>query len=147
MGGQEAWQREGRAGIKPRKKSKAEQRMLEPPISILFVDNTKDGMLARRLSGEEKRLAGSTSYRVRIVESAGMPLSRLLPSTNPWGAGDCGRLDCVTCNQGDEKIQDCKKRSILYQSQCQICQVDGQPREDGQGLYIGESSRSMYERA
>ena len=57
--------------------------MMNPPVSVLFVDNTKDGRLAKMLQEEEKRLGGITSYRVRIVESAGMALSRLLPSTNP----------------------------------------------------------------
>ena len=48
----------GRAGIKPAKKTKAEKRLQEPPASILFVDNTKGGILAKRLSQEEKRLSG-----------------------------------------------------------------------------------------
>ena len=48
-----------------------------------FIDSTKNGILARRLQEEERRLGGMTSYRIRIAESAGMALSRLLPSTNP----------------------------------------------------------------
>ena len=96
----------GRAGMKAPKKTRAEQVMMDPPISVLFVDNTKGGTLAKRLQEEEKRLGGVTSYRVRIVESAGMALSRLLPSTNPWGPGDCGREDCKICGQDDEVKQD-----------------------------------------
>ena len=83
---------------------------------------------------------------------SGMPLSRLLPSTNPWGPGDCGRADCPVCDQGVEKSQNCKKRNILYESSCKLCQVDGKKdgkldQKDGsKGVYVGESSRSMYER-
>ena len=110
--------------MKAPKKTRAEKVMMEPPISVLFVDNTKGGTLAKRLQEEEKRLGGVTSYRIRIVESAGMALSRLLPSTNPWGPGDCGREDCKICSQDDEVKQDCRRRSILYQSQCQVCKVD-----------------------
>ena len=71
----------------------------KPSISVLFVDNTKYGILAKMKEKEEKRLGGMPAYRVRIAESAGIALSRLLPSTNPWGPGDCGRQDCVVCSQ------------------------------------------------
>ena len=92
-----------------------------------------------------------TGYRVRITEAAGTPLGLLLPSTNPWGPQDCNRLDCITCSQGDEKRIDCRKRNILYESECTICNVgkkDGkEDLKDGKGVYVGESSRSIYERA
>ena len=93
-----------------------------------------------------------TGYNIRIAEMTGMPLSRLLPSTNPWGPSDCGREDCPVCSQEDEKPQSCKTRNILYESSCRICQVDGQQSGrmnnkvgDNRGVYVGESSRSMYE--
>ena len=103
----------GKAGIQAKRKSRADKVMMEPPVSVLFVDNTKNGILAKMLQKEEKRLGGMTSYRVRIAESAGMALSRLLPSTNPWGPGDCGRQDCMLCNQQDENQQDCRRRNVL----------------------------------
>ena len=33
----------GKAGIKVAKKSKADKVMMDPPVSVLFVDNTKNG--------------------------------------------------------------------------------------------------------
>ena len=142
----------GKAGIPAKKKSKEDKVMLEPPVSVMFVENTRDGILARMLQVEEKRLGGMTSYRVRVAESAGMALSRMLPSTNPWGPGDCGRHDCQLCNQQDETRQDCRKRNVLYENRCQVCMVDVKTdgklnQEDGKGVYIGETSRSMYERS
>ena len=79
---------------------------MEPPVSVLFVDNTKNGMLATMLQKEEKRLGGITSYRVRIAESAGMALSRLLPSTNPWGQVivDGKTVLCATSRMTSNKI-------------------------------------------
>ena len=44
----------------------------------------KSNELAKRLQAEDNRIGRMTGYRIRIAESAGMPLSRLLPSTNPW---------------------------------------------------------------
>ena len=84
----------GKASIPAKRKSKEDKVMMQPPVSVMFGENTKDGELSRMLQAEEKRLGGMTSYRVRVAESAGMALSRLLPSTNPWGPGDCGRQDC-----------------------------------------------------
>ena len=36
----------GKAGIRPKRKSRAEQAMQKPPVSVLFVENTKGGLLA-----------------------------------------------------------------------------------------------------
>ena len=89
-----------------------------------------------------------------MAEAAGTPLCMLLPSTNPWGPADCGREDCVTCGQGDERRQDCRKRNIMYESSCNICNKEetGKGKKElerlrsGRGVYVGESSRSLYER-
>lgn len=70
---------------------------------------------------EEEEASIVTGYRIRITESEGTPMCMLLPSTNPWGPQDCTRKDCVTCNQNDEKRIDCKKRNILYESECVLC--------------------------
>ena len=129
------------------------QRGPPPPTrSVLFVDNTAHGELARRLMEAEKDLGEATKYKVRIAESAGDALGMLMPSTNPWGPMDCGRQDCIPCGQDDEKKLDCRKRNILYENVCQVCnQKDGKERKDaqkdGKGVYIGESSRSLHERA
>ena len=46
----------------------------------------------------------------------------------------------------------CKKRNILYESSCRLCHVDGKKagkidkKAGNKGIYVGESSRSMYER-
>ena len=97
-------------------------------------------------------LGMKTGVRVRVVENAGTALKRVFSSTNPWGSSECGRPDCVVCSQGDEQVQDCRRRNILYENRCTVCQV-GNEKDDsklsgtGKGIYVGESSRSMYERA
>ena len=144
----------GKVGFPPARKSKKDKVMNEAPISVLFIDNTKRGTLAKRLQIEESRLSAMTGYRIRVAEAAGTPLSMLLPSTNPWGVQDCARPDCIVCDQGDEKTQNCKTRNILYENRCTLCHdinvkedKKTQPYHmDGKGIYVGESSRSMYER-
>ena len=61
----------------------------------------------------------------------------------------------MTCHQGDKQVINCRKRNILYESECTLCEADkkaGKGKEehslqDGRGVYVGESSRSIYERA
>ena len=65
---------------------------------------------------------------------------------------DCGRRDCVPCSQADDHRLDCRKRNILYENVCQLCnpEEDSKKKKDDinrKGVYVGESSRSMHERA
>ena len=69
---------------------------LPPTRSVIFMDNTAGGELARRFQKAEEDAGEVTGYRIRITESAGTPMGMLLPSTNPWGTQDCTRKDCVT---------------------------------------------------
>ena len=122
---------------------KPDTALMDSPISVMFVDNTKGGLLAKKFREEEKRLGRMTGYNVRVAETAGMAISRLLPSTNLWGAGDCGRHDCPVCELDDENTQNCKQCNILSESCCQICQVDGKKTEkermeNSKGVYVGE---------
>ena len=123
-------------------------------ISVLFVDQTVGGELARRLQQVEDRLAGVTGYRVRIAETSGSQLCRLLPSTNPWGQGDCSRPDCYTCSQEGENKVNCKERNIIYESACILCNGDRFEKKskwesfkEMTAVYVGETSRSIFERA
>ena len=65
----------------------------------MFVDQTVGGVLAKRLQMAEDRLAGITGYRVRITETSGSQLRRILPNTNPWQGMDCMRPSCYTCSR------------------------------------------------
>ena len=117
-----------------------------PTITTMFVDQTCNGELARRLQAAEDRLSRITGYRIKMTETCRSQLCRLLPCTNPWKGADCAREDCFTCNQGGDKLEDCKKRNILYESSCSACQV---PSEDKMSLekraiYVGESARSIF---
>ena len=126
-----------------------------PTISVCFIDNTAEGRLVKRMQRVEEEVSDKVNYRVRMTEAAGTPLSLLLTSNNPWGASDCRREDCTTCAQGDEKVIDCKRRNVLYESYCTLCNPEDIKRgrkdeitflKEGKGIYVGESSRSMYER-
>jgi hypothetical protein len=95
-----------------------------PLLTVLFIEQTPGRELARRLQKVEERIASITGYRVRIAETSGSQLRRLLPNTNPWAGTECGRGQCYTCSQGSEVLEDCRRRNILYESYCTICNPD-----------------------
>ena len=76
------------------------------------------------------------------------------PQTKTWGGLQCGRIECITCNQGCEELPDCTRASIVYESICVTCNPGAKekgelssPAEGAPSLYVGESSRSIQERA
>ena len=81
---------------------------------------------------------------------ASFQLRRLLPNTNPWHGSDCGRAGC---GQGGERLEDCRRCNILYESSCLARnQTDtlykkGANLGDCEGVYVGESGRSLHGRA
>ena len=65
-----------------------------------------------------------------------------------------GRELCITCNQGGEDIPACTRSSVVYENICTQCNpsamAQGELTKQAQGaksLYVGESSRSIQERA
>jgi hypothetical protein len=146
-------------GMKRKGGQQQEKRTTEiPATTVMFVEETPSGGLAKKLRAQEDRLSQLTGFRVKYVESGGTALKQHLPCTNPWQGSKCGRDNCWTCEQGDDKVQNCHKRNILYESHCTLCEdkTDGSERKkgkrkdgrlDGEGYYVGESSRSIFERA
>ena len=125
-------------------------------LAVMFVDQTKGGMLQKILQEAEDKVAEMVGYRIRMVESSGTQLCRMLPYTNPWKGQQCGRSNCYTCSQEGEEIQNCKQRNILYESACSECNPEKTSKgkvdkfkqyKEQQGVYVGESSRSIFERA
>ena len=130
--------------------------------NVMFVDSTPHGVLCSRLQKCEDRNGTVTNRRVKMVEMGGTQLGQHFSNTDPWGGAGCERIDCYTCTQGgEERKEDCFKRNILYESRCSKCkeeqeleeQVQGGPQNKKnkfnpkeRGVYVGESSRSLYER-
>ena len=76
------------------------------------------------------------------------------PQTATWKGLQCGRQECVTCNQGGEDLPDCTRASVVYESICVTCNPSASnkgelksTKEGAPSLYVGETSRSVQERA
>ena len=127
--------------------------------SVMFVENTPHGELCARLQRTADRMACVAGRRVKMVEMGGTSLGQTFSNRNPWAGAGCERSDCHTCHQGGnaDKREDCFKRNILYESRCGTCEdrrAETEPnmkrkRKDNfeePNIYVGESSRSLYER-
>ena len=122
--------------------------------SVMFVEHTRDGELAKRLREQLGRMEKVMGFRIKVVERTGTKIKDMFSLTDVWGGSQCDREDCTTCTQGGEEVPDCTRRSVLYESICTKC--NGGAREAGPlkvpnskvpSIYVGESSRSIYERA
>ena len=117
----------------------------EPPPKTPVLDFTAQWVV--------DRLAPMVGFTMRVTERGGTPLGSLLSNKNVRARQECGRLECRVCLQTGEKREDCVRRNILYESECVKC---GSEIKDGDvimersgtnaSLYVGETSRSLFER-
>ena len=124
------------------------------PRSVLFVEQTPGGELAKRLREQIKTLQPIMGFNIKVVERAGSSLRSRFPLTNLWEGVKCPRVACVPCTQeGVEQLATCVKRNVLYENICLLCNpgagAKGELKELKAGVpsvYIGESHRSLSER-
>ena len=123
--------------------------------SVLFIPQTSGGELARRTREVLERLQPAMGYKVKVVERTGTSLQQKLSQTAIWAGEKCGRDYCVTCNQGGEELPLCTRSSVVYENICVTCNPSARSKgELGEqenvgvpSLYVGESGRSIQERA
>ena len=117
--------------------------------TVFFVPATKGGKLTEMLKEKEYELARITKFRVRYQEAGGTKLG-LMFSTELAAGEACGRGDCQPCESRADKRPNCKVQNILDESKCVICnpaETSSRQEESRKGIYLGESSRSLYERS
>ena len=122
--------------------------------AVLFVEQSPQGGLARMVKDKLSGLEPSLGFRVRVVERTGRSLVSLLPQPKGGGGEHCGRDHCVTCSQEGEEYPDCTRSNLVYESICTRCNPSGlrkgelkQQESTRPSLYVGETSRSIQERA
>ena len=122
--------------------------------SVLFVEQTPKGELAGRLREAMRSMEQTLGFKIKVVERTGRSLGSKFPLGNLWDGTRCGREDCVTCEQEGEELPKCTKTNLVYENICVDCNPgaigkgeEEQIRIDIPTVYIGETSRSLYERA
>ena len=142
------------------KSSKERAKPGEQPIrttSVLFVEFSKGGGIQKSMRDVVDRLKPMLGFNIRVTEKGGTQLGQLLSNKNLWSGQPCGRANCRPCQQKDAKKEPCTMRNIVYESECGKCNPEGsrkssdkedlQERRDVASLYVGESGRSLHERA
>ena len=112
--------------------------------SVVFIPYTKGSTLRKSLQEEDDKVTKILGIpRTKYIENAGNKLSNQIIVKNPWVAinGGCGRKLCFTCKSTAGKGISCRKEGINYSLTCKLCEATGKST-----LYLGESSRSAYER-
>ena len=134
--------------------------------AVMFVPFTPNSELAKLLRENEEQLEKITGTKLKIVERTGVKLVDLLTRSNPWQGYDCTRLNCLLCYTKSQteklKTQECNKRNLVYETRCLTCEDEARQEIENEELedkekkdkknkirlykYIGETSRSTYER-
>ena len=122
--------------------------------SVIFVEQTPHGELAKRIREVLSRLEGYMGFKVKVAERSGTSIKNMFPLNSLWEGAQCGRSTCIPCTQKGEEVQNCKKRGIIYESICIKCNPDGRkkgplkdPVTSPPSVYIGETARSLHERS
>ena len=124
-----------------RKRSKKQRQETPEIVTVLFVPQTPKGELAKKLQFVENKISKLSGERVKIVERGGTQVKQILHKSNPWSKGFCGRSNCLPCLHGDG-TQNCFDKNVVYQIKC----IDCTEEEKKTAVYVGQTSRSMYER-
>ena len=117
--------------------------------SVVFIQQTKDSRLVRRLREVEERLGETTGYRVKFVEKVGEKLVDLLCQSNPWKGKNCMRGDCVLCETKEEtgkgKRQCCSSRNVTYETWSGTCEDRERERieKEAEGEENGDNEKDQ----
>ena len=122
--------------------------------SVLFVEQSPGGELAKRMRDVLRNMEPTMGFRVKVAERTGRSLGSQFPLTKLWEGAQCGREECVTCLQECEEKPQCTLKNLVYENICLACNPGAskkgelmEVKEGAPTLYIGETSRSIYERS
>ena len=117
--------------------------------TVLNVPNTSGAKLAVGLMRCEERLAKLTKYNVKIIEKSGVQLCRLFQRV--FSPDRCHWDKCPVCLHSDAKGNSrCRAANVVYEAKCIECLEwleNGEIEAGEVGVYVGETSRTLVERA
>ena len=167
-GKEECWKgvtKTGGVRKKPFQKAGARNKLKKAATTVVFVPSTRGSTLIKSLRDEEDKMAEITGFRIKYQEAGGSVLYNAFDKNLGKGL-HCGRPACPPCDNPGKR-EDCKSKNLVYESRCFICNpepsqerygsADAQPAGTSgisgcsdiprEGIYIGETSRSLHERA
>ena len=118
--------------------------------TVLQVPSTKGSRLLRQLASAEPRLTKASGYCVKLVEKSGIQLSRMFDRV--FRPKLCHSNLCTVCKFSSKKSgSKCRLTNVVYKASCMLCleqKSNVTEKKDGVvGVYIGETSRCLFERS
>ena len=89
--------------------------------AVLFVEQTPQGELAKKMKEQLQGLEATLGFRIRVVERTGRSLKNIFSQNQVSGGLECGRGACITCSQDGEEKPPCTLASVVYESVCKQC--------------------------
>ena len=138
---------------KKNKKIPASSKALPDFTSVMFVSQTHNGTLDKRLQKVENRISKLTGERIKIVErsgtsvkQSGTSVKQMLIKSKPWAGRPCGKDKCLSCLNSEEP-QNCFAKGVVYDINCVKCkEMADEGEEIPVSKYTGQTSRSLYQR-
>ena len=104
--------------------------------TVMFVEATPNGQLTKAY----RKALKEAGLKIHVVERVGKSLKKMLTKSDPFRKGKCNQNKCKICKLDSSII--CKGSGVVYQIKCQGCTR----RSINDGLYVGETARSIGER-
>ena len=118
------------------------------------MEQSPGGELAQKMREMLRRIEPMLGFKVKVAERTGRALRSRFPLSSLWDGVKCGRTDCPTCNQRIEDLPPCTRSGLVYESVCADCNPSVKAKgglrtveTTSPSLYVGESSRTIYERS
>ena len=118
--------------------------------SCIFVPPTPDSELQKLMQAKEKELRaeGREHLPIKIIETAGKPLERILVKQDPFSGNKCMDKTCLHNRNPKNRIS-CRRNNIGYELRCKLCHWAGGSNQDmdqGPATYFGETGENMHTR-
>ena len=106
-------------------------------MSVIFVAHTEKSEMVKRMREKLSTLEKIGNLKFKLVEKTGNKLENILHKSNAWGDEDCCRNDCIMCGSAgeNEKKGQCKKRNVVYETYCLLCEEKERNVEKEKKLY------------
>jgi hypothetical protein len=123
--------------------------------SVLWVPATPEGELVNRIKKKLDQTIPPEGMKMKIVQKGGKMAINTVASNNQFNRGHCRRDKCQPCEKGGQLEGSkgaCYKGGIGYVGICDRCpevskEEGKEPGQEQQGIYIGESYRTLYRRS
>ena len=110
--------------------------------SCIFIPPTPNSELriAHQAKEKEMRVGGREKFPIKIIETAGMSLEKVLVANDPFAGNKCSDKSCLP-NKNKKNRIGCRQNNVGYQIECKICLKAGKS-----ACYFGESGCNMHKR-